>query len=160
MTIRNRIKQDPILQYVVQSLELLSPVGQRILMAQTLYHDSEQLTQAWDHIDRVLPLLNDADHAQTLVELRHQLMCLHDIQGTLGQLQTHQTLTEVDLYEVKHLAHLNSVTRRDIALLGLDSIITLPDLSAVFDLLDPDNTGIDNFYIYDSYDDIRACIFE
>ena len=126
------------------------------MMAQELYRDSELLMQAWDHIDRVLPLLSSADHNHTLAELRHQLMCLHDIQGTLGQLREHQTLTEVDLYEIKHLAYLNSVMRRDINQLGLASIIALPDLNEVFSLLDPDNTGIDNFYIYDSYDDALA----
>lgn len=151
MTVRNRIKQDPVFQYVVQSLELMSPVGQRLLMAQSWQRNVEQLTQEWDHLDHVIPLLV-ATPTQALVDLRHQLMCLHDIQGTLGQLNEHQTLTEVDLYEVKHLAYLSRIMQRDIAQLGLESIVTLPDLSTVFSLLDPDTTDIDNFYIYDSYD--------
>ena len=152
MFLRDRIKQDAVFQYVVQSLELMSPVGQRRLMSLDFCRDADALRHEWDNMERVLPLLADAAHAQTLVDLRHQLMCLHDIQGTLAQLREHQILTEVDLYEIKHLAYLTHVMRRDIAQIGLDAVVALPDLTEVFSLLDPDATGIDNFYIYDSYD--------
>ena len=152
MFLRDRIKQDAAFQYVVQSLELMSPVGQRRLMSQAFCRDADALQHEWDNLERVLPLLRDTAHAQTLVDLRHQLMCLHDIQGTLAQLRKHQTLTEVDLYELKHLAYLTHVMRRDISQMGLETVVDLPKLGDVFALLDPDNTGIDNFYIYDSYD--------
>lgn len=156
MFLRDRIKQDAAFQYVVQSLELMSPVGQRRLMSQDFCRDADTLQHEWDNLERVLPLLRDTDHAQSLVDLRHQLMCLHDIQGTLAQLREHQTLTEVDLYELKHLAYLTHVMRRDISQMGLETVVDLPKIGDVFALLDPDNTGIDNFYIYDSYDPALA----
>lgn len=156
MTIRDRIKQDAAFQYVVQSLELMSPVGQRRLMSLDFCRDADSLRREWDNIELVLPLLGGIAHTQTLVDLRHQLMCLHDIQGTLSQLREHQILTEVDLYELKHLAYLTHVMRRDISQMGLETVINLPELGDVFSLLDPDATGIDNFYIYDSYDDALA----
>lgn len=152
MTVRNRIKQDEAFQYVVQSLEILSPVGQRRLMSLELCSDAGLLRHEWDGIETVLPLLHNAEQARPLAELRHQLMCLHDIPGTIVQLQQHQTLTEVDLYEIKHLAHLTGIMRRDIQQLGLTERLAMPDLAPVFAILDPDDTAIDNFYIYDSYD--------
>lgn len=151
MTIRNRIKQNSAFQYVIQSLDILSPVGQRRLMDQDWYCDSIQLEQEWNRTKHVVNLLHAAP-SQALIDLRHQLMCLHDIQGTLTQLSEHHTLTEVDLYEIKHLAYLTRIMRSNLTQLGLDNIISMPNLGDVFTLLDPDSTDIDNFYIYDSYD--------
>jgi DNA mismatch repair ATPase MutS len=39
-----------------------------------------------------------------------------------------------------------------VAELHLEQTLPLPDLSEVFNLIDPDHTGVVNFYIYDSYD--------
>ncbi|KWW29670.1 MAG: DNA mismatch repair protein MutS domain-containing protein [bacterium P3] len=152
MTVRNRIKTDEAFQYAVQSLELLSPVGHRRLMSLPFCNDVTHLEQEWDRMDTLLPLLQDTAHAKPLAELRHQLMSLHDIRNTLLQLQSHQTMTEVDLFEIKHLAHLTGAIRHNLNLLGVTDLAPLPDLDTVYHLLDPDNTGIDNFYIYDSYD--------
>ena len=58
----------------------------------------------------------------------------------------------VELFEIKNLAYHSNNTRKALGQLSLDGFFCLPDLTEVFDLLDPDHAGIPNFYIYDSYD--------
>lgn len=96
--------------------------------------------------------LETTTYSQPLNVLRHQLMQLHDLRTTLGSLRSHVVLSEVELFEVKNLAFLCGHSRRALAELEADNLFDLPDLKEVFHLLDPDHTGIPNFYIYDSYD--------
>lgn len=58
----------------------------------------------------------------------------------------------MELFEIKNLAHLAGKARTALAELGLDGVLPMPDLDEVFAMLDPDRTGVVNFYIYDSYD--------
>jgi len=57
----------------------------------------------------------------------------------------------VELFEVKNIAYTAAAVSRSAEPLGLKEIFSLPDLSDVFSLLDPDSTGLPHFYIYDSY---------
>ena len=61
-------------------------------------------------------------------------------------------LNEVELFEIKNLCYTAKAASTAIDGLGLTPTLPLPDCSPVFSLLDPDHTGIANFYIYDSYD--------
>ena len=53
---------------------------------------------------------------------------------------------------MKNLAQLTRTAKGAIEGLGLAEMLPLPCTDEVFDLLDPDRTGIANFYVYDSYD--------
>ena len=152
MTIKDKIKTDPGLQFVVENLELMSSVGRRTLLSRQWKNSAKELETEYDNIATAVRITQQLDNKHSYDDLRHRLMELHDITGTLNNLKSHMVLDEVELFETKAFANIVSQARRSAAELGLDTIHQLPDLGEVFNLLDPDRTGIANFYIYDSYD--------
>lgn len=156
MKIKELIKRDTGFQYIIDSMELMSSAGRRAMLDSPLLNDRTQLVTEWDRLEAAIRSTLDSDNKRSYNDLRHCLMQLHDLQGTLASLAAHTTLNEVELFEIKNLASINSKAREALVTLRLDQAVCLPDLTDVFSLLDPDHTGIANFYIYDSYDERLA----
>ncbi len=152
MKIKDYIKQDAGFQYVIDNMEFMSSAGRRKALNTEFSSDAEQLREEWRRLGKAVGATLEYKQKKPYIDLRHCLMQLHDLQGTLTSLANHTTLNEVELFEIKNLALLCRTSRGAIAELGLAEELPLPETTAVFDLLDPDHTGIANFYIYDSYD--------
>ena len=149
---QEKIKDVPGLAFVVEGMELMSSAGRRRMLEQPFLTSVQELQREQQVVATLRLRLEEAAYAHAITVLRHQLMQLHDIRTTLGSLRSHFLLGEVELFEVKNLAFLCRHSRSALAELQTEDLFALPDLSGVFDLLDPDHTGIPNFYIYDSYD--------
>ncbi len=152
MKIKDLIKQDAGFQYVIDSMEFMSAAGRRKMLNTEFCADTDVLNAEWERLGRAIQAVNEFKYKKPYIELRHCLMQLHDLQGTLSNLANHTTLNEVELFEIKNLAQLTQIASGAIANLGLTDMLPLPQTNEVFALLDPDHTGIANFYIYDSYD--------
>lgn len=152
MRIKDLIKQDAGFQYVIDNMEFMSAAGRRKMQNAEFLTDKAALLAEWQRLDRAIQAVREYKYKKPYIDLRHCLMCLHDLQGTLAHLANHTTLNEVELFEIKNLSQMSHTAAGAIADLGLSDILPLPDTTAVFSLLDPDHTGIANFYIYDSYD--------
>ena len=151
MTLKEKLTAEPGFQYVIDSMELMSAPGRRRMLHQPLLTDPAQLQKEYDHLDRIVAILTNDDCNRHVVDLRHQLMQTHDIQGSLLNLAHHMTLEETELFEIKQFAFICMESLKTATVLGINDMLQLPPLDEVFRLLDPDNTGIANFYIYDSY---------
>ena len=152
MRIKELIKQDAGFQYVIDSMELMSAAGRRAMLDTVFSTDSAWLEAEWERTEMAIDAVKKYKYKKPYIDLRHCLMCLHDLHGTLASLASHTPLDEVELFEVKNLAQLSRTAMGAIEGLGLAEMIHLPCTDEVFNLLDPDRTGIANFYIYDSYD--------
>lgn len=152
MKIKELIKQDAGFQYVIDSMELMSAAGRRAMLDTVFSTDSAWLEAEWERTEMAIDAVKKYKYKKPYIDLRHCLMCLHDLHGTLASLASHTPLDEVELFEVKNLAQLSRTAMGAIEGLGLAEMIQLPCTDEVFNLLDPDRTGIANFYIYDSYD--------
>lgn len=152
MKIKELIKRDAGFLYVVDNMEFMSSAGRRMMLNSDMMTDPKALTTEWDRLNRVIEASQNDDNKKAYTDLRHCLMQLHDLKGTLASLAAHTTLDEVELFEIKNLAFLNSKAATALTSMHLDDVLPLPCLSEVASLLDPDHTGIANFYIYDSYD--------
>lgn len=152
MKIKELIKQDAGFQFVIDNMEFMSAAGRRKMLDTELLTDPTALQTEWDRLESAIQAVREYKYKKPYIELRHCLMCLHDLQGTLGHLANHTTLNEVELFEIKNLSHLAQTALGAIAEVGLADMLPLPDTTGIFAILDPDHTGIANFYIYDSYD--------
>ena len=150
--IKNKIKEVPGLLFVTDSLEFMSAAGRRRMLEQPWMTARAQLDREQELVQALKAAMYDSGNEKAVNVLRHQLMQLHDIRTTLHSLDTHVLLDEVELFEVKNLAYLCGISRQALADLQLSERFPLPDIQGVFALLDPDGTGVPNFYIYDSYD--------
>lgn len=153
MKIKELIKQDAGFQYVIDQMEFMSSAGRRKMLNAEFLLDAAMLQTEWERLDCAIRSIKEYKYKKPYIELRHCLMQLHDLQGTLTNLANHTPLNEVELFEIKNLAQLTHIASSAIDSLGLASLLPLPDTTEVFALLDPDHTGISNFYIYDSYDE-------
>ena len=152
MRIKELIKQDKGFQYVIDNMELMSAAGRRKMLDTEFCTDTAQLQQEWQRLDEAVRATREFEYKKPYIDLRHCLMQLHDLKGTLTSLANHTPLNEVELFEIKNLAQLTGKASVAISGLGMNQMLPLPDLSEVFQLLDPDHTGLTHFYIYDSYD--------
>ena len=152
MKIKDLIKQDAGFLYIIDNMEFMSSAGRRAMLNTEFCADTRLLQAEWQRTDLAIQATREFKYKRPYIELRHCLMQLHDLQGTLANLASHTTLNEVELFEIKNLAQLTHTATDAILGLGLAEILPLPDTTEAFNLLDPDRTGIANFYIYDSYD--------
>lgn len=152
MKIKDLIKQDAGFQYIIDNMEFMSSAGRRKMLNTEFHAEAATLQAEWNRLDLAIQAVKTFKYKKPYIDLRHCLMCLHDLQGTLANLANHTTLNEVELFEIKNLAQLTQTVTSAIADLGLSEVLPLPATAEVFALLDPDHTGIANFYIYDSYD--------
>ena len=151
MTIKDKLSADPGFQYVVDSLELMSAAGRRRMLGQDFITDAVTLDAELDRVAIILERLSDETFKRPVMHLRHQLMQMHDLQGTLNNLRQHVSLEELELFEIKSFALLCMETMRAAAEMRISNVLAIPDTQEVFALLDPDGTGLPNFYVYDSY---------
>lgn len=156
MKIKKLIKQDAGFQYVVDNLETMSSAGRRVMLDTPFVADATVLQAEWQRLEEAVQVLNDSSKTHAYNDLKHCFMQLHDLQSTLQSLGMHMVLNEVELFEIKLLANLVTKARVSLHQLGMEEAIPLPPLDEVFALLDPDHTGVVNFYIYDSYDERLA----
>ena len=152
MRIKDLIKGNPGFQHVVDNMECMSAAGRRVMLDAPFLSDANALLAEWQRLAAAISSTTDGDKRHAYNDLRHCFMQLHDLQGTLTSLSAHTPLNEVELFELKLLAHLTTKARIALNTLGLSAVLPLPDLTEVFSLLDPDHTGVVNFYIYDTYD--------
>lgn len=150
MILKEKLKEVPGLQFVAENAELLSSAGRRRMLEQPWLVSTADIAAEQNRVFALQQALQRGGGAA--VTLRHQLMQLHDLRTTLQSLAGRFLLSEVELFELKNLAFVCSKSRKALQELSLDACFPLPEVQPVFDLLDPDRTGMPNFYIYDSYD--------
>lgn len=152
MKLKEKLKEEPGFQYVIDEMQLMSAVGRRMLLDQEFSCDSSALNAEFDRIEHLMAIIADESNRKPLFDFRHRLMELQDILTTIQHVQHRVVLDEIELFELKTLASISLTARRFAAQLGIDALCPIPDLTPVFEILDPDGTKIPNFYIYDSYD--------
>lgn len=156
MKIKELIKQNAGFQYTIDSMEFMSVAGRRKALDTEFSTDAAALQAEWRRLDKAVAATLEFKYKKPYIDLRHCLMQLHDLQGTLASLANHTPLNEVEFFEIKNLAILCRISKGAIAGLGMADELPLPCLDDVFSLLDPDHTSVANFYIYDSYDERLA----
>lgn len=152
MTLQQKIKEVPGLFYVIDNMELMSSAGRQRMMEQPFLTQVSDIEASQQEVHLLREALRNEDYTLAINKLRHQLMQLHDLKASFRNLASHIVLSEVELFEIKTFSHICGHARQALEEMGLSDSFPLPDLTPVFQLLDPDGTGIPNFYIYDSYD--------
>ena len=135
---------------MLDQLELQSGYARRWLLDSPMMTTGEEITAAYDTLRRFIDFVDKVE--KTYVDtLRFRLQGLKDICTTIRNLSQHATLDDIELFEVKHLALLATDVKKLLAQHGMDSVVDIPSLVDVINILDPDGMNIATFYIYDSY---------
>lgn len=135
--------------YVMELIRTVSPMGKAYKRTLLPYRNEKVLqeelrkTKAFsEHLFRV---------EKEKEEVRHLLSEMKDLQGLIKMLQKGETLSVVDLYEVKLFARRLRQLVKPLRQLNLEEE-PLHTLEVVELLLDPEKEDLATFYIYEAYD--------
>lgn len=131
------------LRYMTETLCLHTSYAIRILMERELIKDLSLLDENY----RKLGLLKDISRQSRIFGL---LCNVKDIESSIRNVSTGAVLQETELFEIKNFAFSSTQIRLWIAE-NVPGVCELPDLSKVFEILDPDDYKVTSFYIYNSY---------
>jgi dsDNA-specific endonuclease/ATPase MutS2 len=135
---------------MLDQLELQSGFARRWLLDSPMMTSDEEIAAAYDMLRQFDAFVGKADKTR-LDTLLFKLQGLKDIHTTIKNLHNHATLDDIELFEVKHLAILATDVTRLLREQEMDSVVEIPALDEVINILDPDGMKIATFYIYDSY---------
>lgn len=150
MLLRSVISSVAGFRFLVDNMELQSGVGKRYLLDTAMMYNAPEIEEELGYIEKALTYINDPGNKRTVEQLHFKLSHVRDIRGSIRNIGQDVVLDDIELFEIKSFALLVE----DITVLqaGMGTgLVTLPSLSAVVDILDPDKTRIPSFYIYDSY---------
>lgn len=152
MKIKNIVNQIDEFKFLIEKMQILSQSGMLFLSNQTFSTDKNILQKEYDFIEKAMLFLTENNKSQIQI-VEQALMQLQNISGTLVNIEKNTVLDEIELFEIKKNALLSEQIRK---LNKIQDWILLPDLSNVIRILDPENTQIPTFYIYEAYDENLA----
>ena len=150
MQLKNVIESPCGLRYMIDQLELQSGYARRWLLDTEMMTRAEDIVACYDALRHFVEFVERVDkiHIDTLL---FKLQGLKDIRTTIRNLAGKHVLDDIELFEVKHLAILAGDVAKLLKQHDLDSVVAIPPLDQVINILDPDGMKIATFYIYDSY---------
>ena len=159
MILRDALQRVKGFRYVVEQLELCSPVGRRCLYDSPWMDSKGALEMEFERIRQVCALGEQPASAAVLEGVEVKLMQVRDIRGTVKRTATASVLDDLELFELKHFALLVEDIRE---MVRMWPWVELPDLKELVGVLDPEGNRLPHFYVYDAYDpelaEIRSMI--
>ncbi|QUI24067.1 hypothetical protein HZI73_17985 [Vallitalea pronyensis] len=147
-----RLGEDVGLPYILDELRVISPYGKYAKSMLQLYQPQEKacLIKALNDVETMMQSLLKEKHIWTSIET--VMAKLKDVKLLIKNFTVQKVLDDVALFEIKHVAMLMEDISAYYKQLTVSTDIRLTSMKALIDLLDPQNKGIQSFYIYDHYD--------
>lgn len=142
------------LNFVLNELQLLTPFGKDILKKIQPYDrfEKDMLERELLNLEKLKAGYNDFNFLYKNIELT--LSKFKNIRNSIARCESNETLDDIELYEIKLFAQYLEELCRDFSILNSElhlSEISFIPLKEVISLLDPDESNLPTFYIYDSY---------
>lgn len=139
-------------QYILNNISTLTPYGNMYKSRLKAYlpGQEENLKGELEKLNSFIPIIKDT---RLRKDFNNTLSHIKDLRTSIKRAMDRFILTEVELFEIKNflfvLRDLNRLMDENNIPLYSDTQIT--PLSTLEQRLDPENTGISTFYIYDAY---------
>lgn len=146
------------LDYLIENLDLQSSYARQLLLDSVCCNHAFILEAEYAVLKHFHASLSRRENAAKWETLKVKLMGLKDIRPTLNRLWVRETLDDLELFEVKHLALLVAEVRLQLHHLGLDTAVQLPDVDKVVEVLDPEGLRMATFCVYDAYSEELAAL--
>lgn len=148
-----KTRRETGLDYIMQSIDLNTPFGKRILKETKPFFPGEEdeLRAELDKIEAMTGFVNE--NKKLVDQILQIFMEIKDVSYSINR-ASGQVLTVVEIYEIKSLLlsmrKLLQISRKDGQLLIPEEYI-LEDTTELLDILDPRQDRINTFYIYDEF---------
>lgn len=112
---------------------------------------TEELQWVYDQTEKLLGLIEK--NRYSFIEIRDVLRHTKDLQGTINRLADKEVLSVTEFFELKNLLYMVkkiNTSQQNIDWTGLETLY-IERLTHLETLLDPNQLGVNTFYIYDEY---------
>lgn len=157
MLLKTAIGEVNGLRYMVDRLEIQSSLAKRVLLSSEFMVSTQAIETELSLVEKMVSALNNPIQEGAINRASVKLMQVRDIHGSIKNLHGGNTLDDIELFEVKSMALLANDIRLILTEVAIN-IVVFPDLTNAISLLDPENTKIPSFYIYDAYSPALANI--
>ena len=148
--LNENIKEAAGYKYVLDSMEIFSPYGEKIKKSIKPFKDVSSLNAEFDSIEKILRMFEKDKDIFDSIEKEFYL-CGCDITESVLNVKHGKVLDEVELFELKKFAASSERIRNLYKKLQINIYqVDFYDISDVFELLD-DGRKIETFQIYDRY---------
>lgn len=154
MFMDNATKESLDFQYILNNISTLTPYGamHKARLKVYLPGEEEKLRVELEKTEKFIPIIKDT---QIRREFNNVFSQVKDLRTSIRRAMDRFILTEVELFEIKNFLFIirdlsKIINKYDIQVFPNTEIIIIRELERK---LDPENTGISTFYIYDSYSD-------
>lgn len=142
MKFKDVIKEFSHLRWVYENMQFSTTMGRELLLNTSFSCNTEILNNIYSELQQFID--KNSDNKGWFDKIKVILSHIRDIQGTISRTKKGEILDEIELFELKQFAY-------NVSLLAKLDIDGINPIDEVFLLLDPDNSGVVNFYIYSSY---------
>ena len=149
MIVRNWVVKLDSFKYIVDKMEFSSYVGKSQFLNREFSCDSEVINK-WLGWQERFWVVVERENRNEVERLRHYISEINDVRVSLNSICGGSVISEPELFEVKKVAYYAAKIASQLELLGYCDIV-IDNLNEVFELLDPQRSGILSFYIYDDY---------
>lgn len=148
------------MRFLLERMDILSPVGRILLLDSPLEIELPTLESELDNLEKAVAVAYNPEETKNMEQIRLLLMQTRDIRTTLSRLADGAIPDDIEMFEIKGLALTCAEVGDIIRQSQLSAIpsVALPRLDEVCTLLDPQATKSRNFYIYDLYSDELATV--
>ncbi|QXM06773.1 MutS-related protein [Crassaminicella indica] len=153
MFLSERVYKNLELDYIFDRISVFTPYGEQAKkeMKPYLREDKEKLLEEYDRIEKVIGIINK--HRYSLVEMRTIFKHFKDLRGSFKRIEKDEVLSTIELFEIKSFLFLLVKLDEIIAKLNwnVPKDLKIMPMPSLMDLLDPEKSGVNTFYIYDAY---------
>ncbi len=149
---KEHINENQGLRFLYDRLNICSAAGRKRMLSQKFLTKSFDLQMELDILEVCVNFVSDASNTKALVLSQRRLSQLNDIHQTIHNLRSAQILDDIELFEVKNFCMISGDIFKTLTESNFD-ILPYYDLHDVVKILDPENNGIQSFYIYSAYDE-------
>lgn len=146
MRFQQAVAEYPSLKTIYSQMELQTSMGRKLLTDTVFSHSSAWIKRQWEQTEECMAF-RKAQNEQSL----HHFLCLMgeicDISGTISLIEQGETADDVGLFELKVFC----INVKKVGKLFASSLMPLPDLQEVINILDPEKLELPRFYIYSAY---------
>lgn len=146
MRFQQAVAEYPSLKTIYSQMELQTSMGRKLLTDTVFSHSSAWIKRQWEQTEECMAF-RKAQNEQSL----HHFLCLMgeicDISGTISLIEQGETADDVGLFELKVFC----INVKKVGKLFVSSLMPLPDLQEVINILDPEKLELPRFYIYSAY---------
>lgn len=151
--INAHVKENIDFDYILDKLHVVTPYGASLKSKLKPFMPGEELKliNELDTVDTLIRLIKE--NRQIFDDIRSILSHIKDLKKSIIRCTEGNTLTSVELFEIKSFIFLIRELEQNLKLLkwNIPEDMKVKSIPQVESLLDPANTGIKAFYIYDEY---------